>query len=67
VIAGGAMRAVFEALGIHDVLAKCIGSTNPINVVRATMNGLKSVSSPEYIARKRGVSLDHAWGKLNEK
>ena len=43
IIAGGAMRAVFEVLGIHNVLAKCIGTTNPINVVRATINGLTSV------------------------
>ena len=50
IIAGGAMRAVFEVLGIHNVLAKCIGTTNPINVVRATINGLTSVQSPQYVS-----------------
>lgn len=54
VIAGGAMRAVFEATGIHNVLAKSIGSTNPINVVKATIAGLESMFYPAYIAAKRG-------------
>ena len=58
IIAGGPMRAVFEVVGIHNVLAKSIGSTNPINVVRATIEGLKSMSSPEYIAAKRGKSIE---------
>jgi small subunit ribosomal protein S5 len=58
VIAGGAMRAVLEVAGVHNVLAKCYGSTNPVNVVRATINGLKSISSPEQIAAKRGKSVD---------
>ena len=57
IIAGGAMRAVFEVLGVHDVLAKCIGSTNPINVVRATIKGLTVMADPEDIAAKRGKSL----------
>lgn len=57
VIAGGAMRAVFEVVGVHNVLAKCIGSNNPINVVRATMNGLTDMSSPESVAAKRGKSV----------
>lgn len=57
VIAGGAMRAVLEAAGVHNVLSKCIGSNNPINVVRATMNGLTSLSSPEEVAAKRGLSV----------
>lgn len=57
VIAGGAMRAVFEAVGVHNVLAKCIGSNNPINVVRATLNGLTDMSSPEAVAAKRGKSV----------
>jgi small subunit ribosomal protein S5 len=55
--AGGAMRAVFEVVGVHDVLAKCIGSNNPINVLRATMNGLTSMRSPEDVAAKRGKTI----------
>lgn len=57
IIAGGAMRAVFEVLGIKDVLSKNMGSTNPINVVRATIKGLKSTNSPEMVAAKRGKTL----------
>lgn len=57
VIAGGAMRAVLEAAGVHNVLAKCIGSSNQINVVRATMKGLTEMSSPEEVAAKRGKSV----------
>jgi small subunit ribosomal protein S5 len=57
IIAGGAMRAVFEVVGVHNVLAKCIGSSNPINVLRATMKGLMSMRSPEDIAAKRGKSV----------
>ncbi|MBP0049318.1 30S ribosomal protein S5 [Marinobacterium sp. AK62] len=58
VIAGGAMRAVLELAGVHNVLAKCYGSTNPVNVVRATINGLKQMSSPEDVAAKRGKSVE---------
>jgi len=57
IIAGGAMRAVFEVVGVHNVLAKCIGSNNPVNVVRATINGLKDMVSPEDVAAKRGKSV----------
>lgn len=57
IIAGGAMRAVFEVLGVQDVLAKCIGSSNPVNVVRATINGLTEMTSPEAVAQKRGLKL----------
>jgi small subunit ribosomal protein S5 len=57
IIAGGAMRAVLEVVGVRDVLAKCIGSSNPVNVVRATMKGLAAMSSPEDIAAKRGKSV----------
>ena len=57
IIAGGAMRAVFEVLGVQDVLAKCIGSSNPINVVRATLKGLTDMSAPEEIATKRGKTV----------
>lgn len=57
IIAGGPMRAVFEVVGVNNVLAKSIGSTNPINVVRATIEGLRTMSSPEMIAAKRGKSI----------
>lgn len=57
IIAGGAMRAVFEVLGVHNVLAKCIGSANPINVVRATLRGLDGMSAPEEMAAKRGKTV----------
>lgn len=62
VIAGGAMRAVLEMAGVHNVLAKCYGSTNPVNVVRATINGLKSMQSPEDIASKRGKIVEEILG-----
>ncbi len=62
IIAGGAMRAVFEAVGVRDVLAKCIGSSNPYNVVRATLNGLKAMNSPSEIAAKRGKMVDEILG-----
>jgi len=54
IIAGGAMRAVFEVVGVHNVLAKCIGTNNPINVVRATIKGLTEIRDPRAIAAKRG-------------
>jgi len=57
IIAGGAMRAVFEVVGVHNVLAKCIGSNNPINVLRATVRGLEQMRSPEEVASKRGKSV----------
>jgi len=57
IIAGGAMRAVFEVVGVHNVLAKCIGSRNPINVVRATIRGLTDMASPESVAAKRGKKV----------
>ena len=59
VIAGGAMRAVFEVMGVKNVLAKNVGSTNPVNVVRATMKGLTSMLTPEQVARKRGKSVNN--------
>lgn len=62
VIAGGAMRAVLEVAGIENVLAKCYGSTNAANVVRATFNGLKEMSSPEQMAAKRGKSIEEILG-----
>lgn len=62
IIAGGAMRAVFEAVGVRDVSAKCLGSSNPYNVVRATLNGLKALNAPSEIAAKRGKNLDEILG-----
>jgi small subunit ribosomal protein S5 len=62
IIAGGAMRAVFEAAGVHNILAKCIGSSNPYNVVRATLNGLQAINSPAEIAAKRGKSVEEITG-----
>jgi len=62
VIAGGGMRAVLECAGVRNVLAKSYGSRNPINVVRATVNALANVNSPETIAAKRGKSLDEILG-----
>ena len=62
IIAGGPMRAVFEVVGVHDVLAKCIGSPNPVNVVRATVRGLAEMADPRYVAAKRGMSLGDILG-----
>jgi len=59
VIAGGTMRAVLEAAGVHNVLAKCYGSTNPVNVVRATFKALTGVKSPERVADKRSKTVDN--------
>lgn len=58
IIAGGPMRAIFEVMGVHDILAKCIGSTNPYNVVRATLQGLEAMNTPAEIAAKRGKSVE---------
>ena len=58
VIAGGAMRAVFEVAGVHNVLAKSYGSRNPVNLVRATVNALTNMHDPEYIAAKRGKAVE---------
>jgi small subunit ribosomal protein S5 len=62
IIAGGPMRAVFEAVGVHDVLAKCIGTNNPINVVRATFEALTNMTTPEAVAAKRGKSIEEIMG-----
>ncbi len=58
VIAGGAVRAVVESAGIHDILSKCLGSSNPHNVVRATVAALKMLKAAEHIADKRDKSID---------
>jgi len=57
IIAGGAMRPVFEVLGVKNVIAKCIGSTNPTNVVRATIKALVDMVTPKIVAEKRGKSI----------
>ncbi len=62
IIAGGAMRAVCEAVGIHNVLSKCIGTNNPINVVRATINALTEMTDPETVAAKRGKTVEEILG-----
>jgi len=62
IIAGGAMRAVFEVLGVQNVLAKCIGTNNPINVVQATIRGLRSMLNAEDVAAKRGKTVEEILG-----
>ncbi len=62
IIAGGPMRAIFEVMGVTNVLAKIIGSTNPYNVVRATLNGLQAMNTPAVIAAKRGKSVEEITG-----
>ena len=62
IIAGGAMRAVLEVAGVQNVLSKCYGSTNPINVVRATINALTEMNSPAGVAAKRGLSVEEILG-----
>ena len=62
IIAGGAMRALFEAVGVHNVLAKVMGTNNPMNVVRATINGLKQMNDAEQVAAKRGKTVEEILG-----
>ena len=58
IIAGGPMRAIFEVMGVSDVVAKSFGSTNPYNLVRATLNGLGNMYAPSEIAKKRGMTVE---------
>src|SRR5580765_980842 len=62
IIAGGPMRAIFEVMGVTNVLAKCLGSTNPYNIVRATLNGLQAMNTPSEVAAKRGKSVEEITG-----
>lgn len=62
VIAGGPVRAVVECAGIHDVLSKCIGTNNHLNVIHATMNALKSLRNPEQVALRRGMTVQEMTG-----
>jgi small subunit ribosomal protein S5 len=62
VIAGGPMRAIFDVMGVTNVVAKSLGSTNPYNMVRATINGLSKMSTPAEIAAKRGKSIEEILG-----
>ena len=62
IIAGGPMRAVFEVMGVQNVLAKCLGSTNPYNIVRATIDGLTKMSTAAEIAAKRGKTVEEITG-----
>jgi small subunit ribosomal protein S5 len=62
IIAGGPMRAIFEVMGVTNVLAKCTGSTNPYNVVRATLAGLAAQNTPAEIAAKRGKTVEEIMG-----
>ncbi len=63
IIAGSAMRAVFEVLGVQNVIAKCMGSTNPVNVVRATIRGLREMDTPTTVAQKRGKTVKEILGE----
>ena len=67
IIAGGPMRAVFETLGVQDVVAKSIGSSNPHNMVKATFKALKEIQSPRSIASKRGIKVSSVFGNNNKK
>ncbi len=62
IIAGGAVRNVFEVVGITNVVAKCLGSTNPYNIVRATLDGLSKMYTPGDVAAKRGKTVAEILG-----
>lgn len=62
VIAGGPMRAIFDVMGVRNVVAKSLGSSNPYNMVRATLNGLRACSTPAEVAAKRGKTVEEILG-----
>lgn len=66
IIAGGPMRAVFETLGVQDVVAKSLGSTNPYNMVRATFDALKNEQSPRMVAARRGKKVSDIVGRRTD-
>jgi small subunit ribosomal protein S5 len=66
IIAGGPMRAVFECLGVHDVVAKSVGTQNPHNMIRATFEALKQIQSPRMVAQRRGKKVSDIVGKREE-
>ncbi len=66
IIAGGPMRAVFEALGVHDVVAKSVGTSNPHNMVKATFEALSGISSPRSVANRRGKKVSEILGRREE-
>ncbi|MDP1602104.1 MAG: 30S ribosomal protein S5 [Legionella sp.] len=66
IIAGGAMRAVLEVLGVQNILAKSIGSTNPSNIVRATIGALTNIGTPDYVAAKRGKTVEQIMADQHE-
>ena len=66
IIAGGPMRAIFECLGVHDVVAKSIGSANPHNMIKATFDALKNMSSPRQVAARRGRKVGEVLGRSED-